>query len=151
MKVEIILKEDIKGVGKKNEVVKVSEGYANNFLIKTNKGVLATKENLNKLKEQKAKKEKDHKKHVEQAMNEKKILESKVLVLKIKSGASGKVFGSIGSKDIAELINKELNLEIDKRKIVSNTARLKEIGSHIVEIKLYQDIKADVKVNVIGE
>lgn len=150
MKVKVILKEDIKGVGKKDEIVEVKDGFANNFILNNNKGVLATAENLKKLQDKADKKNRDHKKHIEQAKKDKEIIESKVIVLKIKAGKGGKVFGSIGSKEISDLIKEEFKIEVDKKKINAST-RLKEIGSHIVEIKLYEDIKANLKVDVIGE
>lgn len=150
MKVKVILKEDIKGVGKKDDIVEVKDGFANNYILNTKKGVLATPENLKKLQDKANKKEKEHNKALKEAEELKKVLESKTLELKIKAGKSGKVFGSIGSKEVADLIKEKLNVEIDKKKIVSNTSRLKDVGLHIVEIKLYSNVKANVKIEVIG-
>lgn len=147
MKVKVILKEDIKGVGKKNEIVTVKDGYANNFLLNTNKGVLATPENIKKLEDMKNKKERNLNNEIKKANSEKEILESKEIELFVKTGANGKIFGSINSKEISDEIKKIFNLDIDKKKInVSN--KVKELGIHTVEIKLFSDIKANLKINI---
>ena len=93
MKVKVILKETIKGVGKKDEIVEVKDGYANNFLLNKNKAVLATPENIKKLEAQKAKIQKNHDRDVQNANELKELLAKKEIVLKVKAGANNKVFG----------------------------------------------------------
>lgn len=150
MKVKVILKENIKGVGKKDDIIEVKDGYANNFLFAQNKAVPATPENINKLKNQKDKINKNIEKEINKANELKKIIEEGTVTLKIKMGKDGKVFGSIGAKEIEEAVKKQLNIEVDKRKM-GNDAKIKSLGMHKVEVKLYVDIKASINVNVIGE
>ena len=147
MKIKVILKETIKGVGKKDEIVEVKDGYANNFLLNKNKAVLATPENINKLQEKNEKIKKNHERDVKEANELKDILAKKEIVLKVKAGENGKVFGSIGAKEIAEAIKDQLNIEIDKKKISSNT-RVKDLGLHKVELKLHSEVKGSIKVKV---
>ena len=141
MKVKVILKETIKGVGKKDEIVEVKDGYANNFLLNKNKAVLATPENIKKLEAQKVKIQKNHDRDVQNA---------KEIVLKVKAGANNKVFGSIGGKEIAQAVKEQLGIEIDKKK-VSTDSKVKELGTHEVEIKLHTEVKAILKVKVEGK
>lgn len=147
MKIKVILIETIKGIGKKDEIIEVKDGYANNFLLNKNKAVLATPENINKLQKKNEKIEKNRARDVKEANELKNILAKKEVVLKVKAGENGKVFGSIGAKEIAEAIKEQLNIEIDKKKISSNT-RVKDLGLHIVELKLHSEVKGSIKVKV---
>ena len=147
MKIKVILTETIKGIGKKDEIIEVKDGYANNFLLNKNKAVLATPENINKLQKKNEKIEKNHARDVKEANELKNILAKKEVVLKVKAGENGKVFGSIGAKEIAEAIKEQLNIEIDKKKISSNT-RVKDLGLHIVELKLHSEVKAIIKIKL---
>jgi len=147
MKIKVILKETIKGIGKRDEIVEVKDGYANNFLLNTNKAILATPENINKLKARNEKIKKNHDKDVKNANELKEQLASKEIVLKVKAGENNKVFGSIGAKEIVEALKEQLNITIDKKK-VSASAKLKEIGVHNVELKLHSEVKAVLKVRV---
>ncbi|WP_156299520.1 50S ribosomal protein L9 [Streptobacillus canis] len=149
MKVKVILKENIKGVGKKDEIIEVKDGYANNFLFAQNKAVPATPENINKLESQKNRISKNIEKEIKHANEVKEILEKNTITLKVKVGKDGKVFGSLGAKEIEEAVKEQLKVEIDKKKM-GNDARLKSIGLHNVEVKLYAEIKAILKVNVIS-
>ena len=147
MKIKVILTETIKGIGKKDKIIEVKDGYANNFLLNKNKAVLATPENINKLQKKNEKIEKNRARDVKEANELKNILAKKEVVLKVKAGENGKVFGSIGAKEIAEAIKEQLNIEIDKKKISSNT-RVKDLGLHIVELKLHSEVKGSIKVKV---
>ena len=149
MKVKVILKEEIKGIGKKDEIVEVKDGYANNFLLNLNKAVLATPENINKLKSKDEKTKRVHDNEVKKAEEIKNIIDSKVITLKVKAGENGKVFGSIGGKEIAEAVKVQLGVEIDKKKI-SSDSRMKELGQHEVEVKLHHEVKAKIKVKLLG-
>ena len=149
MKVKVILTETIKGVGKKDEIVEFKDWYANNFLYAQKKGIPATEENIKKLDNKKAKVEKTKEKETIHANDLKKQLEAKPILLEVKMGKDNKLFGSIGSKEIEEAIKEQLNIEVDKKKM-GNDARIKTLGDHIVEIKLYADVKANVKVIVKG-
>ena len=147
MKIKVILKENIKGVGKKNEIVEVKDGYANNFLLNQNKAILATPENINKLKARNEKIQKHHDRDVKNAKELKEILATKEIVLKVKAGENNKVFGSISAKEIVQAVKDQLNIDIDKKK-VSADSKLKEIGVHNVELKLHSEVKANLKVRV---
>ena len=150
MKIKVILKENIKGVGKKDEIVEVKDGYANNFLLNKNKAILATPENINKLKARNEKIQKNHDRDVKNAKELKETLASKEIVLKVKAGENNKVFGSIGAKEIVQAIKEQLNIDIDKKKI-SADSKVKEIGVHNVELKLHSEVRANLKVRVEAE
>lgn len=147
MKIKVILKENIKGVGKKDEIVEVKDGYANNFLLNQNKAILATPENINKLKTRNEKIQKHHDRDVKNAKELKEILATKEIVLKVKAGENNKVFGSISAKEIVQAVKDQLNIDIDKKK-VSADSKVKEIGVHNVELKLHSEVKANLKVRV---
>ena len=147
MKIKIILKENIKGVGKKDEIVEVKDGYANNFLLNQNKAILATPENINKLKARNEKIQKHHDRDVKNAKELKEVLATKEIVLKVKAGENNKVFGSISAKEIVQAVKDQLNIDIDKKK-VSADSKVKEIGVHNVELKLHSEVKANLKVRV---
>lgn len=151
MKIKVILKENIKGVGKKDEVVEVKDGYANNFLFSQNKAVPATDENLKKLKNKAEKNKKDHAKEVKKAEEIKNQINNKEIVLSVKAGENGKVFGSVGSKEIVDEIKKVFSLVIDKKKIDGENSRMKDLGIHDVEIKLHQEVKAVIKVKLVNK
>lgn len=149
MKIKVILLDTIKGVGKKDEIVEVKDGYANNFLFPSKKGIPATQENLNKLKQKGIKKEKDEQKELNKALEIKKILDGKTITLSVKSGENGKVFGSIGSKEIVSSVKKEFNYTLDKKNLPSDI-RIKELGIHKLILKLHKDVKAQLNINVVG-
>ena len=151
MKVKVILKENIKGVGKKDEIVEVKDGYANNFLFAQNKAVPATEENIKKLKNKAEKNKKDHEKDVKKAEEIKGKINNKEIVLAVKAGDNGKVFGSIGSKEIVDEVKKVFGLTIDKKKIDGENSRMKELGVHDVEVKLHSEVKAILKVKLINK
>lgn len=147
MKIKVILKENIKGVGKKDEIVEVKDGYENNFLLNQNKAILATPENINKLKARNEKIQKHHDRDVKNAKELKEVLATKEIVLKVKAGENNKVFGSISAKEIVQAVKDQLNIDIDKKK-VSADSKVKEIGVHNVELKLHSEVKANLKVRV---
>ena len=145
-KIQVILLEDVAGQGRKGEIVTVSDGYAHNFLLKGKKGVLATPEELQKIENRKKKEAKKHEEERNKSLELKKLLESKVLNIQVKAGENGKLFGAITSKEIATQIKDELGLDIDKKKIEAN---IKNLGPDEIHIKLFTDVKAVMKVNVI--
>ena len=146
---KVILTQDIKGVGKKDEVINANDGYARNFLFPKKMAVEANKQNMSLLQGRKDsanfKKEQDKEK-----ANELKDKISKImLTIKVKSGENGKIFGSITSKDISTELKKQHNIEIDKKKIMLKEA-IKEQGTFTIEIKLYEGIIGKLKINIIG-
>ncbi len=144
---QIILTSDVKALGKKGELVNVSDGYARNFILPKKLGMEATPKNLNDLKLQKAAEEKKQKEILEEAKDLAKKLESIHLELKIKTGEGGRTFGSISSKEIAaELISKH-SIDIDKKKLVLADP-IKTLGTHTVAAKLHPQVTAELKVKV---
>ena len=147
-KIQVILLEDVAGQGRKGEIVTVSDGYAHNFLLKNKKGVLATAEELQKIENRKKKEAKKFEEDKNKALELKKLLESKVIKISVKAGENGKLFGAITSKEVAAHIKEDLGLEIDKKKIEAN---IKALGPDEVQVKLFTDVKAVVKVNVVAQ
>ena len=147
-KIQVILLEDVAGQGRKGEIVTVSDGYAHNFLLKGKKGVLATPEELQKIENRKKKEAKKLEEERNKSLELKKVLEAKTLNLSVKAGENGKLFGAITSKEIASHIKDELGLDIDKKKIEANITAL---GPDEVVIKLFTDVKAVVKINVVAK
>ena len=147
---KVILKEDVKSLGKKGEIVEVSDGYARNFILKRNKGVEANAKNLNDLKLKKANDEKISKEQYEAAKELGKNLEAGKIEMSIKTGEGGKAFGSISSKEIAAEVKAQMNLEIDKKKIVLKDA-IKSLGTFKIPVKLHPKVTAELTVNVTEE
>lgn len=145
---KVILLEDVKSLGKKGEIVNVSDGYARNFIIPKKKGVEATTANLNTLKLQKANEEKVALENLENAKALAQKLENASVELRIRVGEGGKLFGSISSKEIAAALQEQHQLEVDKKKIVLEEP-IKELGKHTVKIKLHKDVAAQVTVEVL--
>jgi large subunit ribosomal protein L9 len=144
---QIILISDVKALGKKGELVNVSDGYARNFILPKKLGMEATPKNLNDLKLHKAAEEKKLKEILEEAKELAKKLETITIELKIKTGEGGRTFGSISSKEIAaELISKH-GIDIDKKKLVLADP-IKTLGSHTVAAKLHPQVTAEIKVKV---
>lgn len=146
---KVILKADIKGVGKKNELINASDGYARNFLFPKNLAVEANSENMSKLQAQKNSEQ--FKKDTEKE-DAKKIAEklTKITVrVQVKAGENGKIFGGVSAKDISEELEKQHKIKIDKKKIVLNET-IKTLGVHSVEVKLYENVLGTIKVNVIA-
>lgn len=144
----VILKEDVKGTGKAGEVIKVSDGFARNMLLKKGLAVEATQANLRSLEKQKAFKIQQEKENRERAQSQAETLKNKKVVIKTKSGEGGKLFGSITSKDIADAIKDQLGIDIEKKNIeLANP--LKQLGSFDVAVKLYHEIKGEIKVELV--
>ena len=141
---KVILLEDVKSLGKKGEVVNVSDGYARNFIFKKNIGLEA---NGNDLKLQKQNEEKVAQEHLEAAQELAKKLEAAKVELKIKTGEGGRTFGSVSSKEIAIAVKEQLGYDLDKKKIQIKEA-IRTPGMHLVPVKLHQKVTAELKVHV---
>ena len=143
---KVILKQDVQGSGKAGDVVKVSDGYAKNFLLKKGLAVEATQAHLKNL----AIKKDSDQFHFEEKKKEIKKLASKIdkqtIELHIKAGNNGRIFGSVTSKEIAQQIKQTFNVDVDKRKIILNE-HIKSYGNYSVDIKFMTDIVA--KVNIV--
>lgn len=144
---KVILLEDVKALGKKGQVVDVSDGYAKNFILKKKLGLEANSANMNDLKLQKARDEKLAKEQLEAAKQLAKELEDKSVTVKIKAGEGGKAFGSVSSKEIAAAYKEQCNMEIDKKKI-QLAESIKTFGVHEVSVKLHPQVTGKLKVKV---
>ena len=142
-----ILLEDVKALGKKGEIVNVNDGYARNFILPKKLGLEANTKNLNDLKLQNANEEKKAKEILEAAQAFAKDLESKSVVIKMKAGEGGRVFGSVSSKEIATAFKDQCGLDIDKKKIQLTDA-IKAFGTYDVPVKLHQKVTGILKVKV---
>lgn len=145
---KVILLQDVKALGKKGEVVEVSEGYARNMLLKKGLGKEANGQNMNDLKLQKANAEKVAKEALEAAQELAKEMEGKTVKIAVKAGEGGRVFGSVSTKEIAEEMKKQLGFEVDKKKITLD-APIKALGTMNVSIKLHAKVTAEIKVHVV--
>ena len=144
---KVILKTDVKGNGKKGEIINVSDGYARNFLFPKGLAVEANAQAMNEYNNAVSSKE-HHDKLLRDAANEnKKKLDSAEITITAKAGQGGRLFGSVTSKEIAAEIKKALSLDIDKKKIVLDSD-IKAFGTFNVPIKLYTGISATLKVVV---
>ena len=144
---KVILLEDVKKVGKKGDIVEVSDAYARNVILRKNAGVEATPANLNTLKLKKANDAKVAAENLADAKALKERIEKASVTLKVKSGEGGKLFGSVSNGQIADAMKEQLDIEIDRRKIVI-PAPIKSIGDMDVDIKLHPQVKAALKVKV---
>jgi len=144
---KVILLQDVKTLGKKDQIVEVNDGYARNFIIPKKLGIEATGANLNNLKLQKANEAKIAQENLDNA----KALAAKIneltTVVKMKAGEGGRAFGSVSSKEIAEETKKQHGVEIDKKKIVLPEA-IKNFGTYEVSVKLHAEVAAKLKVKV---
>lgn len=147
---KVILNQDVKSLGKKGDIVDVSDGYARNFILAKKLGVEANSSNLNDLKLKKANDEKVAQQQLEDAKEYAKVIESKKVVLKIKQGEGGKTFGSISSKEIAAAAKEQHDMELDKKKIVLKDP-IKSVGTFQVPIKLHPKVTASLQVSVEEE
>ena len=144
---KVILLEDVKALGKKGEILNVNDGYARNFILPKKLGLEANTKNLNDLKLQNANEEKKAKEILEAAQAFAKDLESKSVVIKMKAGEGGRVFGSVSSKEIATAFKDQCGLDIDKKKIQLTDA-IKAFGTYDVPVKLHQKVTGILKVKV---
>lgn len=144
---KVILLEDVKSLGKKGEVVTVSDGYARNFIFKKNLGLEATPKNLNDLKLKKQNDEKLAAENLEKAQNLAKELADKSVTLSIKAGSDGRAFGSVSSKEIASAVKEQLGYDLDKKKM-NLKEPIKSIGTFHVPMKLHPKVTVELTVNV---
>ena len=143
---KVILQQDVKGQGKKDQIIDVSDGYARNFLLPKKLAAIADNAVMNDIKNKEA--AKAHKIEVEkqEARDLAAKLQSLTVKLKIQGGADGRVYGSVTTKDIAEALKAQHKIEIDKRKIVLD-APIKNYGAYTLDVKLYPEISG--KINLV--
>ena len=143
---EVILKKDVKGLGKAGEKVKASDGYARNFLFPKGLAVEANAQTLTEYKNSEASKQHKIEVEVAAAKDAKAKLDGKTVHLTAKAGQNGRLFGSVTAKDVAQAITEQLSVTVDKRKL--SVADIKNFGTYTAEVKLYTGIAATVTVEV---
>lgn len=145
---EIVLLEDVKTLGKKGQVVKVNDGYARNFILPKKLGIEATSKNLNDLKLKKANDSRIAAEQLQEAKDLAAFIGEKSVTLAIKAGEGGRAFGSVSSKEIAKAILDQLDMDIDKKKMILPEP-LKTFGTHEVPIKIHKEVTAKLAVKVV--
>ena len=147
---KVILKADIKGVGKKDQIINASDGYARNFLFPKNLAVEANAENMNKLKAKQDSIQYQKNQEKEQAKQIAEKMKRISLRIEVKAGENGKIFGGVSAKEIAQELEKQHNIIIDKKKIDLKET-IKTLGLRTVTIKLYDGVVGNLKVDVISK
>ena len=143
---KVILKQDIKNVGKKNEIINAADGYARNFLFPKGLAVPADNSNMNELKLKQKAEANQKAKDLENSKKLAEELKDKTLEISVKAGNNGKLFGGVTSKEISEELKKQLNVDIDKKKIQTDV--IKQEGIYKVNLKLLEGVVATVSVHV---
>lgn len=145
---KVILLQDVKTLGKKGDIVNVSDGYARNSIIPKKLGVEATPKNLNDLKLQNKHADKVAQENYEHAVELSKVIENSKVVVKLRSGEGGRTFGSISTKEIAAAAKEQCNLELDKKKMQLNES-IKALGTYEVPVKVHHKVTAKLTVSVV--
>ncbi|MGX8715205.1 MAG: 50S ribosomal protein L9 [Lachnospiraceae bacterium] len=144
---KVILLQDVKSLGKKGDVVNVSDGYARNYILPRKLGQEATNASLNDRKLQKEKEDRQAAKNLAEAKEKAEQLKDIVLEIPVKTGEGGKVFGSVSTKEIISAAKEQKGLELDKKKLLLDEA-IKTCGMHVVKIRLHKDVIGEFKVHV---
>lgn len=144
---KVVLLKDLKGKGKKGDVINTSDGYALNFLIPQGIAKAGTSSNLNEANQAKEAKMYHDEQNRLKAIELKKVIENTTVNIQVKCGANGKVFGSVTNKEIADELEK-LNIDVDKKKI--ETEALKATGLYTIKVRLHPTVVASLKVNILG-
>lgn len=147
---KVILLQDIKNVGKKEQTIEANDGYARNYLFPKKLAIEATKDNLAKLQAKKTSEANKKKAEIEANKEIAKKIEKLELIVKAKVGENSKIFGGITSKEISEELKKQFGFEIDRKKIALKES-IKNLGRYTAEIKFGDGINAELSVNVTGE
>ena len=147
---KVILLDNIKGVGKKDEVINASDGYARNFLFPKKLAVEANSENMSKLNNKKE--ANNYRKDLEKQAAEETAKKLKGILLKVnvKAGENGKIFGGVTAKEIADTLKTQANIEVDKKKIELKE-QIKTLGTFSVNVKLYEGVTGVLKVDVLAK
>jgi large subunit ribosomal protein L9 len=144
---KVILLEDVKSLGKKEDIVNVSDGYARNFIFPKGLGISATSKNINDLKLKKANEERHTKEQLEQAKGFAADIGEKTILVSIKTGEGGRTFGSVSAKEIAAAAKEQFDIEIDKKKI-QMPEPIKSLGTHLVSYKVHPKVTTQITVKV---
>jgi large subunit ribosomal protein L9 len=144
---KVILKEDVKSLGQRGKICEVSDGYARNYLLPRGLAVEATSGNVQALAHKQKQEEQRRQKEKQAALELASKIANMDVVMQVKVGEKGRLFGSVTNKEIAEVLEKEHNLKLDRRKIELKEA-IKAIGEHVIKVKLHSEVSADLKVKV---
>ena len=147
---KVILLADVKKLGKKDQTIEVSDGYANNFLFPRHLAVQVTKKSVEVLENQQEERRENDAKAKAAAQELAKRLETTSLTFKVKTGREGKLFGAISLKQVAEELNKQYSIDIDKRKFLDK-GPLDELGYHHLKVELYKGVVGQIHVHLEGE
>ena len=147
---KVILLDNIKGVGKKDQIINASDGYARNFLFPKKLAVEANKENLTKLQAKQSSKQFKKDTEKEEALKISEKLKKITLKIEVKAGENGKIFGGITAKEIAEALKSNYQIEVDKKKIMLEE-NIKTLGTTNVTIKLFEGVMGTVKVQTVSK
>lgn len=150
MKVKVLLIEDVEGLGKKGEIKEVSQGYANNFLFRKNLAIKATPEVINEYQQKLDSLERKRRKEEEKARQIAEVLKNAEIVLKKKSGKSGKLFGAVTQKEVVDALKSQKNIELDKKQIHFAT-QIKQVGEFSAIADLGFGLKQEFKIIVEAE
>ena len=148
---KVILKQDIAKLGFANDIIKVKNGYARNFLIPRGYAIQGTEQNIKIVNE--VLKQKAHK--AEKIKNDAEAIAASLVAVSLKIGAktgtSGKIFGSVNAMQVADALKQQANIEIDRKKIVVDGENIKEIGEYVATVNLHREVKGEIKFEVVGE
>ena len=146
---EVILKSDVKGLGKKSEKVNVSDGYARNFLFPRGLAAEANAQTLSEMKNKQSSEQFKADEELKAAKESAEKINNNTVVLKAKGGANGKLFGSVTAKEIAVIVSNQYNVKVDKRKITVDD--IKAFGTYNAQVRLHPKVTASFKVQVVEE
>ena len=146
---KVILIEDIKGKGKKDQVIEVSDGYARNYLLKNKLAIEATTQAMNDLAGKEASKKHKYEVEKENALKTAKQLESAIVIIRHEAGKENKLYGAVTAKEISEHLKQEHHIDVDKKKIILD-APIKNFGTYNIKAKLFADVVATITVSVIN-
>jgi len=147
---KVILLEDARGIGKKGAVLNVADGYARNYLVPRKIAIEANESNMRSLNQEKKRQDERAKRLLSEAQDAAKALENATVKVRAKAGESGKLFGSITSKDIADAIEKTFKITVD-RKHIEMDDQMKTIGLYLATLRFHQDVEVKINVHVVSE
>ncbi len=143
---QVILLESLNKLGKAGEIVSVKDGYANNFLIPQRKALVANKKNINELESKMTRINENNDKMIKKATDVKSQIDGKQISLEMEANEDGNLYGNVGPRQISELLKNLFSLELDPNNILLNN--IKSLGSHIITLRLYSDITANLNLEI---
>ena len=148
---EIILKQDVANLGYKDDIVNVKNGYANNYLLPQGMAIIATPSNKKMHEENMRQRARKEEKIRQDAEITKAALDGKTVIIKTKVGETGQLFGSVNNIQVAEALKEQHNYELDRKQIVVDGSKIKEVGTYTAMVNIHKDIKAQLNLEVVAE